>query len=326
MYDQRPQEDVRVPKNNKNSLISIAAAFAVLLLLVSYIVALTKFVDEDFVQEQSSGVDVSQESFGVESSNVSETSQSQSEYKYYDSLQLQEQPFSNSGVVNGSVALIDASNYPTVDQEKIVNIYSNRVGKVYGLSNTSLVLYEEALRAIDAFIVSFYDQVPSNGLIIDKGYMRPEMISAEDVKIDLTSGYSVQFAINSSPYKFSDSEFGYLRDQAYKYGVIQRYPSDKESFTGHSGNNTVYRYVGVAHSSYMNHYNLSLEEYIDKVRTNKVLEFESEIESGVAYVIYYVELDEQVGTTYVPVPADGEYSISGDGSDGYIVSVKVSVQ
>jgi len=325
MNDQRPQEDIRAPKNNKNSLVSIAAVFAALLLLVSYIVALTKFVDEDSDQDQSSTVESSLESSGSVSSVVSETSQNQTEYKYYGALQLQEQPFSNAGVVNGSLALIDSSNYPIVDQERIVNIYSNRVGKVYGLANTSLVLYDEALRAIDAFIVSFYEQVPSNGLIIDKGYMRPEMISADDVKIDLTSGYSVQFAINSSPYKFSDSEFGYLRDQAYKYGVIQRYPADKDSFTGHSGNNTVYRYVGIAHSSYMNHYNLSLEEYIDKIKTNKVLEFESEIENGVAYVIYYVELDEQVGTTYVPVPADGEYMISGDGSDGYIVSVKVSV-
>ena len=191
----------------------------------------------------------------------------------------------------------------------------------------SLVLYEEAVVGIDKFICSFYEEVPNNGLIINKGYTSSDKISASETVIDLTTGYSVQFSIYNSAYKFSDVEFGYLRDQAYKYGVIQRYPEGKREYTMHDADNTIYRYVGLAHSQYMNLYRFSLEEYIDKVRTEKVIEFKSELEDNTAYVVYYVPLDENVETTYVPLPQGEQYSysISGDGGNGFIVAVKVAL-
>jgi hypothetical protein len=101
---------------------------------------------------------------------------------------------------------------------------------------------------------------------------------------------------------------------------------DKESYTGREVDYSVYRYVGIPHSDYMQRYKLSLEEYIDKIKTDKVLEFKSRFEANTAYVVYYVPMSDQSNTTAIPLPNNGEtYRISGDGSSGFIVTVKISV-
>ena len=311
---------------NGNKSTMLIALVISLVFLVSFICALSTFIDATESVEPVAS-DVQQESYEAESSESVSTNEQPANYKYYDSLSFETVTLSNSEVVNGPLAVIKdgANGYPKVNQADIVNIGRYKEGKPYGLSNMSLVLVEEAIVNIDKFIVSFYDQVPNNGLIINRGYTASDVISPDATFIDLTCGYSVQFSIYNSSYKFSDVEFGYLRDHAYRYGVIQRYPVNKEEYTMHDADSTIYRYVGLPHSMYMNHYNHCLEEYIDKISTVEIIEYESELETDTAYIIYYVAVNDEGTTTEVPVP-DGEnyeYSISGDGSDGFIVTVKV---
>ena len=181
---------------------------------------------------------------------------------------------------------------------------------------------------LDRFIVSFYEQIAKNGVIVDKGYTSADALVTSDASVDLASGYTFKLSIYNSNYKFSSPEFAYLKEQAYKFGIIQRYPSDKENYTGFEENSTIYRYVGLAHSMYMNHYRHSLEEYIDKIRTQKVIEYKSDLELNTMYVIYYVPLDSSVETTYVPLPSNENctYTVSGDGGKGFIVTVKMPIE
>lgn len=319
-------------KNKQNTsddkkMLLVAGALAIVIMIASYITALAQFSDgKSAISNISSEyVETSSES----SSEVVSEAIDHKEYEYYGDFVFESFPYQNSAVVNGSLAVIkDGSNgYPTIDHSKIVNIGNVKTANIYGLANMSLVLYDEAIANIDKFIVSFFEQVPSNGLIINKGYTSSDKIAASDNFVDLVTGYSVQFSIYNSSYKFSDMEFSYLRDQAYRYGVIQRYPEGKESYTNHDSDNTIYRYVGLAHSQYMNRYRYSLEEYLDKIRTEGIIEFKSELEQDTAYVVYYVPLDEDIETTYISLPqGDGySYSVSGDGENGFIVTVKVSL-
>jgi len=309
-------------------LVLVAGLLVAIILIASYITALAQFSD-GVATDESSVSEILEESSEAAIEETNSTVEVSKDYKYYDDFQFESVPYKNTDVVNGSLAIIkDGSNgYPTIDQSEFVNIGHVKTPDVYGLSNMSLLLYDEAASGIDKFIVNFFQQVPKNGLIINKGYLKPDTISPSETVIDLTTGYSVQFSIFNSAYKFSDTEFSYLRDQAYKYGVIQRYPEGKEQYTSHDVDNTIYRYVGLAHSQYMNLYRFSLEEYLDKVRTEGVIEYESQLEANTAYVIYYVPLDTSVGTTYVPLPqGDGyTYSVSGDGKNGFVVAVKVSL-
>lgn len=315
-------------KSNASGNKKIICILVVVAALTLYIAALAQFeTPETFIPTSSEeSVESVFESSAAESSE--EESSNAEDYEFYDELVFESKPFANSSVVNGPLAVIrDGSNgFPVIEQSDMVNIGHAKTESVYGLSNMSLVLYNDAIANIDKFIVNFYEQVPRNGLIINKGYTPADSSAAGDTTVDLSTGYSVQFSIYNSSYNFSDDEFAFLREQAYKYGVIQRFPEGKEKYTSHDVDHKIYRYVGLAHSAYMNHYMYSLEEYIDVIRTHGVIEHKSELELGVTYVIYYVPVDKSVGTTYVDVPvADTyEYTVSGDGDKGFIVTVKIA--
>ncbi|MDY3006064.1 M15 family metallopeptidase [Anaerococcus porci] len=63
--------------------------------------------------------------------------------------------------------------------------------------------------------------------------------------------------------KFKDTdEYKWLKENAYKYGFIERYPKEKESITKHKERCWHFRYVGVENAKYMYDNNLSLEEYL----------------------------------------------------------------
>ena len=328
------------PKTAKNNfLIIIAGAVAALIMLTSFVVALSKFADTDVNDGSDLVSDETETSDNVSdgASDSAESSQTSSEISqwgsgsgYYDTLVMENYPYTNASSFNGPLALISSQNgaYPTVDESKLVNVAKKKTQGVYGLSNTSLVINEEAMTDMDKFIVSFYDQVPKNGLIVDKAYISSDGLVSTDASIDLCSGYSFKLSIYNSNYKFSSPEFAYLKEQAYKYGIIQRYPADKDNYTGFEESSTLYRYVGLAHSMYMNHYRHSLEEYIDKLRTQKVIEYKSDLELDTMYVVYYVPVDDNVETTYVPLPSneDCTYTVSGDGGKGFIVTVKMPVK
>ena len=307
-------------------LMTAGICIAVAAMLILFVLALSRFAGGKETSEPISEAESSEDSSVVVSEPSEETSEA-SRYKYLDSIQREDCIYNNSDVMNGNLAVIDGKNgYPAVSQTDMVRISDVKTPDLYGLSNTSLFLNKEAMTNFDKFIVSFATTTPKSGLIIVSGYIKPE--SAKDAKTaELTTSYSVKFGIFNSSYKFSDNEFSYLKEQCYKYGIIRRFPDGKETYTGQDSDSTLYRYVGLAHSLYMNHYNYSLEEYIDKIHTDKVIEFESELESDTAYVIYYVPA-ESGETTSVPVPVDAQrhpYEISGDGSGGFIVTVKVKI-
>lgn len=314
---------------NKNKLlIIVATCVATAILLVSYILALGEFVDP---KPESDETSVESESSQPTSEADSEASEENSDnqlsaHPYYNSLKLESRVYSNEDIVNGPLAVLKDSSkgYPKVNEDDLVKVSAAKTGS-YGLSGNSLTLYKEAITNIDRLIVNFYNNVPNNGLIINKAYESAQGNASGSDLIELSTGYSVKFSIFRSSYKFSDTEFSFLPEQAYRYGVIRRYPVGAEEYTGHASDNTLYRYVGIAHSTYMNHYNYSLEEYIDKIKTDKIIEYACELDEGYVYVTYYVPLGDNQSVTYIPVPSDESvpYTVSGDGSEGFIVTVKV---
>lgn len=60
----------------------------------------------------------------------------------------------------------------------------------------------------------------------------------------------------------STDEYKWLKNNAYKYGFIFRYPKDKELITGYKFEPWHIRYVGIDISDYIYKNNITLEEYI----------------------------------------------------------------
>jgi len=295
-------------------------------MVITYFVALSRFAVDDKKMESDNNSSVVSDDVSSEASEVkppeSNVSNNKNNYEYYKDFVFKKVDYSNDAVVSGSLAVLDGSAYPNVDA-LLASVYSMKTGG-YSLSGTGLRLGEEAMLNIDLFAGDFCELVPGSGLIIDKAYMNGGSLSSAD--IDLATGYSVKFSIFGSKHKytFESDEFVRLREMAHEYGVILRYPNGKESYTGHEYDPKIYRYVGHAHTYYMNRYNMCLEEYIDKVRTEKVIEFKTENGNGTPYVVYYVPADAS-GKTQINVPANAgyKYTISGDGSEGFIVTVQI---
>ena len=102
-----------------------------------------------------------------------------------------------------------------------------------------------------------------------------------------------------------------------------RYPADKGDVTGvKKSKENAFRYVGVPHSAYMYENGLCLEEYLnllkDKYTFGKgMLEYTFKEEK---YTIYYYPAS-TTEDTKVPVPKSGNFTISGNNVDGFIVTV-----
>ncbi|MCR4845745.1 MAG: M15 family metallopeptidase [Eubacterium sp.] len=61
-----------------------------------------------------------------------------------------------------------------------------------------------------------------------------------------------------------EERFQYLYDNCYKYGIILRYPSDKENITGYPYEPWHFRFVGKRAAAYIYKHGLCLEEYVNR--------------------------------------------------------------
>ncbi len=317
---------------NKGTFVLLSLVLAVVM-CISYVSALACFSNLTF--DFSSGKDTSD---GAVSQTVSETPEVSHEplpieYEFYDELTFKNTKYKNSEVRNGSLAIVKSAvaagteiGESSLVQSDVLNIYANMTKNAYGLSGAGLTMYGDAMRAIDSWLVWFNETMPSNGLCIESAYCTSQDVSVDRKPADLHSGFSVKLMMLKTQYNLADDEFSPLREQSHIYGIIQRFPEDKQTYTGSDVDYSVYRYVGLAHSDYIQRYKLSLEEYVDKIKTEKVIEFKSRFEANTAYVVYYVPVSDQSNSTEIPLPNGGEnYQISGDGSDGFIVTVKISI-
>lgn len=319
-------------KTNEKGMIVLTSLILVFVMCISYVGALSRFssLSLEFSFDSNKQVDDTSD----DASSVPETERQPLpvDYDYYDELSFKTEKYKNSEVRNGTLAIVKSGasgagiGESSIIQSDVMNVYNNRGSSKYGLSGTGLTLYGDALGAFDSWLDWFIETASITDVCIDKAYCSSSDVAGESKLMDLCSGFSLQLVVLGGKYKLSDEVFSPLREQTHMYGIIQRYPMDKHTYTGHDVDYGLYRYVGVAHSDYMQKYKLSLEEYIDKIRTEKVIEFKSRIEPKTAYVVYYVPVNDQGNSTEIPLPNGGEvYQISGDGSNGFIVTVKIPI-
>ena len=68
--------------------------------------------------------------------------------------------------------------------------------------------------------------------------------------------------MNTSQKTFPETEsYKWLKENAHKYGFIQRYPEDKVDITGYNFESWHYRYVGVEAATYIYENNITFDEY-----------------------------------------------------------------
>ena len=161
-------------------------------------------------------------------------------------------------------------------------------------------LYDNALASHGADYAASY--------FSDPGYSEHHTGLAVDfATYDPASGASGDFT--------GAGEYSWLLENAWRYGFVQRYPPDKKDCTGIAYESWHFRYVGVPHAWVLYTNGLVLEEYIQLLRdhpADKPLTFSCD---GTEYTVYFCP------GLQVTVPESGDYTISGNNADGFIVTV-----
>ncbi|HDR4465149.1 TPA: M15 family metallopeptidase [Bacillus cereus] len=91
----------------------------------------------------------------------------------------------------------------------------------------------------------------------------------------------------------------WIEKNAWKYGFILRYPSDKTDVTGIQYEPWYIRYAGLPHSTIMQKMNLALEEYLDYLKEEESIS--ASIEGGKYTMSYYPFFQSKTIDVEIPV-------------------------
>ncbi len=249
----------------------------------------------------------------------------------------------------GSLALVNSANKfvfnntpDFVPTEELVVINSVKASKSYKVKDYTVKLNKSTVAVLDKMFDAFFTETGKNDVMITAGYRTTEeQQSIYDKKVEQLgadqktaalpgysehhTGYAVDFNIYTDggvTKQFDGTgEYAWIANNAYKYGFVLRYPDGKTDVTGIDTEPWHYRYVGVPHAYYMVSTGKTLEEYITLLR-NYPCDYPLYVTDwdGTMYEVYYKKSDG--ASTSLPVPASGEYTVSGNNADGYIVTVK----
>ncbi|MCL2562586.1 MAG: M15 family metallopeptidase [Oscillospiraceae bacterium] len=108
-------------------------------------------------------------------------------------------------------------------------------------------------------------------------------------------------------------EARWLAENAPRFGLIRRYPHDKQDITGVAYEPWHFRYVGRVHAWYMSTHDMVLEEYIQFLQTSGGLELTLD---GRHYYVLYQRPEHGM----IFVPEDLSFKVSTANTGGYIVT------
>ena len=255
----------------------------------------------------------------------------------------------SENMYSGSLVLVNPTNKfvfnstpDFVPAEELAVINSVKASSAYKVKDYTVKLNKSTVSMLDRMFDDFFAEKSKNDVMISAGYRTEEDQQAiydkkvaelgVDQKIAVKPGYSEHhtgYVVDFNIYtdggvtkQFDGTgEYQWIPDNAHKYGFILRYPDGKTDITGVDSEPWHYRYVGVPHAYYMKSTGKTLEEYITLLK-NYPCDYPLYVTDwdGTMYEVYYKKSDG--ASTALPVPGSGEYTVSGNNVDGYIVTVK----
>ena len=250
---------------------------------------------------------------------------------------------SNEDVHAGDLILVNTDTaYVEENPTEIVSIYDHKTDN-YHVSGTETSLRQPALDALNQMLDAFYVATGHQDMIVISGYrttqQQQELYDADlaetgeqtSTRVALPghseheSGYALDFSLYTDGVQYDydgTGEYAWINENCAHYGYVLRYAEDKQETTGIQAEPWHYRYVGQPHATYMMENNVCLEEYLPLLKNYTADEPLSITNwDGEIYQVYYVAADTSTDSTYVMVPPDAKYTISGNNSDGFIVTV-----
>ena len=250
---------------------------------------------------------------------------------------------SNEDVHAGDLILVNTDTaYVEENPTEIVSIYDHKTDN-YHVSGTETSLRQPAVDALNQMLDAFYVATGHQDMIVISGYrtnaQQQELYDADlaetgeqtSTRVALPghseheSGYALDFSLYTDGVQYDydgTGEYAWINENCAHYGYVLRYTEDKQDTTGIQAEPWHYRYVGQPHATYMMENNVCLEEYLTLLKNYTADEPLSITNwDGEIYQVYYVAADASADSTYIMVPPNAKYTVSGNNSDGFIVTV-----
>ena len=232
-------------------------------------------------------------------------------------------------------------SYQFYENNETVSLYDGK-NSTYKVRDKNVLLNKDIINPLNEMLQEFHDIYHTNSVTVISGYRSFDyqenlynQRTARDSEQEAMkwvakaggsehhTGYALDFNIYHDSGKTEEytgkSKYKWINENAYKYGFIVRYPEDKKEITGIEYEPWHFRYIGKPHSFVIAKNGMCLEEYMEYLRQFRFGEKHLSVtdEDGKQYEIYYInELD-------VPVPSNRKYKISGNNTDGFIITIEL---
>ena len=226
-------------------------------------------------------------------------------------------------------------SFPEETESQLVNLVENKSGSYSSNVNDTLILpvtvehlnemlddYVAQGGAQDIMVVSGYRTYDFQQGLFDRNAAKNGLENAlryvaQAGGSEHHTGYAVDlYSTTKGDYFEGVGEYAWITEHCQDYGFILRYTEEKEPITQIAPESWHFRYTGQPHAHIIVENDFCMEEYIDYLRQfpfdGEHLQYNLD---GTDYEIYFVEGLE------VPVPAEGDYTVSGNNVDGFIVTV-----
>lgn len=247
----------------------------------------------------------------------------------------------SADLARGDLVLVNKSHpYPFPESLKLVSIYDHKKS-CYFVRDKNVLLDKSIMENLNDMMEGFAKETGIRDVNVVAGHRTYEFQehlyddSLETKGPEHTTQYialpgcsehhtglAVDFSIfhsatgDSEEFDASGS-YGWLEENSWAYGFVRRFTQEKSSITDVADEPWHFRYVGIPHAYYMKENNLCLEEYIDLLRQYPYDGEHLIIDTGEhKYEVYFCS------GTKVHVPDKGSYKISGNNTDGFIVTAE----
>ena len=281
---------------------------------------LTLKVNGDFRDSSDKSLEAPSE----DSQILNDTGLSTTEFQGVQHLGYSEINLSESKLSEGLLSIVK-ENYPVeeIDKSDMVDLLDYK-NEYYTLVSESIKLNIDAAEALNEMMM---DYSAATGLYDFVVYGTTETYTGEGSYCpkyfpESAIGNCVDLAVNGYgsviAYDGYDAE-SWVIENCHKYGFIVRCPVGKSSFTSNEFCPWHLRYVGEVHSAIMAEKNYCLEEYVSFISAYTFDYPLTYSANGVNYEIYGAKATGEF--TAVRVPVSGNYTISGNNIDGFIITV-----
>ncbi|MCQ2490657.1 MAG: D-alanyl-D-alanine carboxypeptidase family protein [Ruminococcus sp.] len=240
---------------------------------------------------------------------------------------MAEQQLGSDKMNQGLLVLADSAHPVQEGSSNEMSDLFESKNECYSLIEEGVMLNTDATEALHSMMSAYQSATGLNDFVV---YGTTETYTGEGsycprAFAESVTGNTVDLALNgyASVISFDgyDAE-GWILDNCARYGFIVRYPQGKEEKTGEAFCPWHLRYVGKLHAAVIEKNGFCLEEYLEFLKDYTIDEPFAFTYDGAGYEIYYVPSEGD--TTTVMVPIAGNYSVSGNNTDGFIVTCRKS--